>query len=121
MNRFWKIALALVGGNPWEYGTCSRFATPARRHVLVGNIQFVLHKKGTNNHFEDYWHNFDTSWYPTWELGPVASYEYGEVMNTMGRRHKQTGKVDYTDYHYNWKPTTPDIAAQFKPFNNDRF
>lgn len=114
MNRKLKAFLALFGGNPWEYGTCGQDARHSRRHILSGNVQFILWPKGTQNHFEDYWHTYDSSWFPTWELGPVASYEYGMWNNTLARRHKETKAVYYTDYNHKWCPTTPDIAAQFK-------
>jgi len=102
----------------WESGTCGWDAKPARRHRIHGNVQFVLHPAGTQNHFEDYWHNFDSSWWPTFEAGPVASFDYGTLFEcrVMARRLRRTGAVEYRDYNNTaWLPTTPDIAAQFKP------
>jgi hypothetical protein len=37
----------------------------ARKHKKNGNVQFILWYAGTQGHTEDYWHNFDKSW---WEL-----------------------------------------------------
>lgn len=45
----------------WEYGTCND--RPARRHRVNKNVQFVLWKAGEQGHKEDYWHNFDSSWW----------------------------------------------------------
>ena len=45
----------------WEYGNCND--RPARRHKINKNVQFVLWKAGEQGHKEDYWHNFDSSWW----------------------------------------------------------
>jgi hypothetical protein len=45
----------------WIYGTCHD--RPARKHKIYGNVQFVLWKAGEQGHKEDYWHNFDSSWW----------------------------------------------------------
>ena len=43
----------------WDYGTCGdRFA---RRHRFRKNVQFILWKVGEQGHIRDYWHNFDSS------------------------------------------------------------
>ena len=119
MNRFLKRFLALFGGNPWEFGTCGQGGRFSRRNVLNGEVQFIMWPKGTDNRFKDIWLRYDTSWYPTWELGSVPSYDYGTIAwqgSTLARKHKQSGVVEYVlDYNREWQPTTPDIAAIFKP------
>jgi hypothetical protein len=45
----------------WEYGTCN--GTLARRHKIKKNVQMKLWKAGEQGHKEDYWHNFDSSWW----------------------------------------------------------
>jgi len=51
----------------WEYGICN--GTPARKHKIKKNVQFVLWKKGDQKyvdgigHTEDKWVNFDSSWW----------------------------------------------------------
>ncbi len=45
----------------WEYGICK--SVPARRHKIKKNVQFVLWKAGTQGYKEDYWHDFDSSWW----------------------------------------------------------
>lgn len=47
----------------WEYGTCNNMV--ARKHKIKGNVQFILWKAGEQGYKEDYWHNYDKSW---WEL-----------------------------------------------------
>jgi hypothetical protein len=51
----------------WEYGTAGNNSRPARRHKKRGNVQFVLWKAGEQGHAEDYWHDFDSSWWPTFK------------------------------------------------------
>lgn len=51
----------------WEYGTAGQDDTPARRHKKKGNVQFVLWKAGQQGHLQDYWHDFDQSWWPTFK------------------------------------------------------
>jgi hypothetical protein len=45
----------------WVYGTCC--GRPARKHVIDGNVQFVLWKAGEQGFKEDHWVNFDSSWW----------------------------------------------------------
>lgn len=52
----------------WEYGTCN--GSKARRHRKKGNVQMVLWKAGQQGHKEDFWHNFDPSW---WGLFKIES------------------------------------------------
>lgn len=53
----------------WEYGTCEPEPGTgvARRHRRKGNVQFVLWKAGEQGHTEDYWHDFDSSWWPSFK------------------------------------------------------
>ena len=74
MNIKLHLALAIViladamrDKPEWEYGTAGANATPARRHTKRGNVQFVLWKAGEQGHTEDYWHDFDQSWWPTFK------------------------------------------------------
>lgn len=45
----------------WIYGTCRD--RPARKHRRKGNVQFILWKAGEQGHKEDYWIDFDSSWW----------------------------------------------------------
>lgn len=45
----------------WTYGTCS--GKLARRHKINKNVQMKLWKAGEQGNKEDYWHNFDRSWW----------------------------------------------------------
>lgn len=63
MNLFSKLF-----GPKWIAGTCNNL--PARKHRRKGNVQFVLWKAGEHGHKEDYWINFDSSWWKTF----VANY-----------------------------------------------
>lgn len=45
----------------WEFGTCN--GMPARRSSRKKNVQFVLWKAGEQGHKEDYWHDFNSSWW----------------------------------------------------------
>lgn len=45
----------------WIYGECNTL--PARKHRKKGNVQFVLWKAGEQGHKEDFWINFDSSWW----------------------------------------------------------
>ncbi len=47
----------------WIYGTCN--GKSARKHSIDKNVQFVLWKKGQHGYKEDFWINFDSSW---WKL-----------------------------------------------------
>lgn len=46
----------------WEYGACR--GLKARRNRHTGEVQFVLWKAGERGHVEDYWHNFNSYWWP---------------------------------------------------------
>lgn len=45
----------------WEYGTCN--GKVARRHKVKKNVQFVLWEAGEYDLKEDYWHDFNSSWW----------------------------------------------------------
>lgn len=45
----------------WIYGTCNN--TLARKHRKKGNVQMKLWKAGEQGYKEDYWHDFDSSWW----------------------------------------------------------
>lgn len=71
-----KQILKLISGifrkknkDVWEYGTCRN--RKARRHKTKGNVQFVLWEAGEQHYTEDYWHNFDSSWWT--EFKPTAN------------------------------------------------
>lgn len=49
----------------YEYGTCNNLN--ARRHTKKGNVQMCLHKAGEHGNREDYWHDFDSSWWDKFE------------------------------------------------------
>ena len=49
----------------WIYGTCN--GKHARRHRKKGNVQMLLWPAGERGHKEDYWHNFDSSWWPQFQ------------------------------------------------------
>lgn len=57
----------------WEYGTAGPGDRPARRHAKNGNVQFVLWKAGQQGHARDYWHNFDSSWWPTFKRSNASA------------------------------------------------
>ena len=61
----------------WEHGTAGNNNQTARRNRKLGNVQFVLWKAGEQGHSEDYWHDFDRSWWPTFKHSNVES-ERGE-------------------------------------------
>jgi hypothetical protein len=46
----------------WIYGICN--GSIARKHRKKGNVQMILWKAGEQGHKEDYWHDFDSSWWP---------------------------------------------------------
>ena len=50
----------------WEYGSCVN--KKARRHKINGNVQFILWKTGECGHKEDYWQDFDKSWWHEFKL-----------------------------------------------------
>lgn len=45
----------------WIYGTCN--GLHARRHCKKGNVQMLLHKAGEHGQKEDFWHDFDRTWW----------------------------------------------------------
>lgn len=47
----------------WIYGHVCGRTTPARKHRKKGNVQFILWKAGQQGHTEDYWHDYDSSWW----------------------------------------------------------
>jgi hypothetical protein len=47
--------------DPWQYGTVDGYK--ARRHRKNKNVQFILWKAGQEGHQEDFWHDFDESWW----------------------------------------------------------
>ena len=51
----------------WELGSCGNSNRPARRHRKNGNVQFLLWPAGEQGHRVDYWHDFDSSWWNTFE------------------------------------------------------
>lgn len=73
-NKFMKFGLYLsklfhfmFKNTPkWEYGTCNNRI--ARREINKKNVQFVLWNKGEMGNTEDYWCNFDSSWWPDFRL-----------------------------------------------------
>jgi len=52
----------LTTNSIWQYGTCN--GVTARKHLSAGNVQFVLWEAGQQGHKEDFWHNFDCTWWP---------------------------------------------------------
>jgi hypothetical protein len=48
----------------WEYGTYNN-GRPGRRHKKTGAVQFILWKAGEQGHAEDFWHDTDSFWWPT--------------------------------------------------------
>lgn len=48
----------------WEMGICGPGNKTARRHRRKGNVQFVVWKAGEQGYTEDYWYDFDSSWWP---------------------------------------------------------
>jgi hypothetical protein len=58
-----KWLLSGVSESVWVYGSCN--GRIARKHKIKGNVQFILWYAGTQGHKEDFWHDFDKSW---WEL-----------------------------------------------------
>jgi hypothetical protein len=45
----------------WIIGTCNGIL--ARKHRKKKNVQMKLFQAGEHGHKEDYWHNFDSSWW----------------------------------------------------------
>jgi hypothetical protein len=81
MNVLKRILKFFKAKPLWQYGTCiithyeefnnhetavSR-PVPARKHRIRGNVQFVLWKAGEQGHAEDYWHDFNSYWWPTFK------------------------------------------------------
>ncbi len=57
-----KLFSWLFKKNPvWIYGTCNKQL--ARKHRINKNVQFILWKSGEQTHIEDYWVDFDSSWW----------------------------------------------------------
>lgn len=50
----------------WIYGTCR--GRIARKHRRKGNVQFVLWKAGEQGQKEDFWIDFDPSWWHEFKL-----------------------------------------------------
>lgn len=48
-----------------EYGTCK--SKHARRNKKSGNVQFVLWKAGEQGHNNEWWCDFDSSWWVGFE------------------------------------------------------
>ena len=48
----------------YEYGFF-RDCQPARRNKRTGHVQFILWEAGEQGHLEDFWHDSDSSWWPT--------------------------------------------------------
>lgn len=50
----------------WEYGYCNN--RKARRNRKTSEVQFILWKAGEQGHKEDYWHPFNSSWWPNFKV-----------------------------------------------------
>lgn len=50
----------------WEYGYCNN--KKARRHKINGNVQFVLWEDGEQGYKQDFWINFDKSYWNEFKL-----------------------------------------------------
>lgn len=48
----------------YEYGTYNN-GRPGRRNRKTGAVQFILWRAGEQGHAEDYWHDTDSFWWPT--------------------------------------------------------
>lgn len=65
-HLFWFLVIPHnLGEWVWEYGTAGKHQRLARRHRINGNVQMVLWKAGEQGHTEDFWYDFDKSWWPT--------------------------------------------------------
>ena len=53
----------------WIYGTCLN--REARKHRKKGNVQMKLWQAGEQDHKEDYWHDFDSSWWPQFKENDI--------------------------------------------------
>lgn len=60
IKKMWKGEVS-----DWIYGSCK--GRVARKHKQNGNVQFILHYAGTQGHEQDYWHDFDPSWWGYFE------------------------------------------------------
>lgn len=49
----------------WIYGTCHKKL--ARKHKINKNVQFILWKAGEQGHKQDFWIDFDNSWWYLFE------------------------------------------------------
>jgi len=76
-GRILRFVLRIFHKSAWEYGTCTTDGMAgiqtrvARRHRCTGAVQFVLwkigDKQGNYTYTEDYWHNYDDSWWPNFK------------------------------------------------------
>lgn len=55
----------------WEYGTFKAEGMMARRHRIKRNVQFVLWMPGEQGHKKPYWHDSDSSWWPSFKCSGV--------------------------------------------------
>jgi hypothetical protein len=62
LYRLVRLACRWAHRREWEYGMCH--GRRARRNRKSGAVQFVLWKGGEQGHRFDYWHDFDSSWWP---------------------------------------------------------
>ena len=51
----------------YEYGWGGSAGRLARRELKTGAVEFILHVAGTQGFTEDYWHPFDSSWWPKFQ------------------------------------------------------
>lgn len=52
----------------WIYGVCK--GRHARKHRRNKNVQFILWKAGEQGHKEDFWYDFDSSWWDQFQAYP---------------------------------------------------
>jgi hypothetical protein len=57
-----KTLIRWIKGDVWDYGTCNKQL--ARKHIIKGNVQFVLWKQGQQGHKKDFWYDFYSDWWP---------------------------------------------------------
>lgn len=71
----------------------------------------VLHKAGTHGHKEDYWHNFDSYWWPEFKkTNPTAMKRYQCIKNVVtdgGYIDFKAGKI-YEEFNLSGWPTLVD-------------
>ncbi len=79
----------------WEHGSCNNRS--ARKHKIHGNVQMKLHEKGEYGHKEDYWYNFDKSWWPTFTktilLILCFAYKVGQAQEKDTLCHYNCGRI----------------------------